>query len=461
MLSDTSEPYIARGHLVIPAHTKVTIEEGVQLIMPEGCNIYVYGTLMIHGTEHHPVEIDSYDGSWGAICLHHTTGRSEFNHLILENASTGGDPEIYKGAISAYHANINLNGVVIENVPANSVFTQYSNVWVDNCHFQSEGTCDLINVKYADSAIVENSVFMDSWMLDTDAIDFDAVKTGIIRNNQIHNLVGENSDGIDIGEGTLDVEIYENLITNCSDKGISIGQASSMNVYRNVIYNCNNAIAVKDFGTSASISNNTLVNNTIGVSCYEKNLGSGAGTAHVLNTILARSDISSVVVRNDGKILVEYSLSDTDLLYGTGNRFGDPELMNPQSFNFELEHTSPCINNGSPDSPLDQDGSRADIGAYYVSTWPDIHADLIINEYYSNTTAVDPEDWIEIYNKSKTGIELSGWYLKDDGNNFFRIPENCRINGVLPPAAICSTVTEQYRFVGTSCFRVFTVAAVL
>jgi len=429
VLSDTSEPYIAGGHLVIPAHTKVTIEEGVQLIMPEGCNIYVYGILMIHGTETNPVEIDSYDSSWGAICLHHATGRSEFNHLILENASTGGDPEIYPGAISAYHTDINLNGVVIENVPANPVFTQYSNVWVDNCHFQSEGTCDLINVKYADSAIVENSVFMDSRMLDTDAIDFDDVKAGIIRNNQIHNLVGENSDGIDIGEGTLDVEIYENLITNCGDKGISIGQASSMKVYRNVIYNCNNAIAVKDFGTSASISNNTLVNNTIGVSCYEKNLGSGAGTAHVLNTILASSDISPVVERNDGKILVEYSLSDKDLLYGTGNRFGDPELVSPQSFNFELEPTSPCINSGSPDSPLDQDGSRADIGAYYVSTWPDIHADLIINEYYSNTSAVDPEDWIEIYNKGKTGIELSGWYLKDDGNNFFRIPENTTIDG--------------------------------
>lgn len=429
VLSDVSSPYVARGDLVIPANIHVTIEKGVKILMPEGCNIYVYGILSVNGSEDNPVVIDAYDEKWGAICLNHSTGVSEFNHLILENASTGGDPEIYKGAISAYHADLKLNSVIIENVPVNPIMLQYGNFEVKNGRFQSDGSCDLINIKHADTAIVEYSVFMDSKMDDTDAIDFDDVKVGIIRHNRIHNLIGENSDGIDIGEGTQNVEIYENLISNCSDKGISIGQASSMKVYKNVIFNCYNALAVKDFGSFAEVRNNTLVNNSISISCYEKNLGSGAGSAQVLNTILADSRLSSIVKRDDGEILVDYSISNTDILTGTGNIYGDPELTSPHQFNFQLLSSSPCIDGGSPDTPLDSDGSPADMGAYFVMNWPVIDEDLIINEYYSHDSESDPQDWIEIFNKGESDIDISGWFIKDGSSNYFKISEETRING--------------------------------
>ncbi len=447
-LSDTSEPYISRGDLIVPANIELSLDEGIKLLMPEGCNIYVYGKLTIKGAENNPVVIDSYSGSWGGICLNHATGTSVMTHLVLKHASTGGDPELYKGAISAYYSPINLQSVVIENVPGNPVFTQYSTTRVNNCRFHSLGTSDLINVKYADSAIVENSVFMDSRMPDTDAIDFDGVKGGVIRYNKIHNLVGENSDGIDIGEGAIDMQIYGNLITNCSDKGISIGQASSMDVFRNVIYQCNNGIAVKDFGSIASISNNTLVKNGIGISCYEKNPGKGAGSAHTLNTIIADSKLASIVERNDGIISVEYSISNTDLMPGFGNLFTHPELAAPRAFNFELLATSPCIDAGSPDSPLDKDGSVADIGACYVTSWAEIYKDLIINEYYSNSSPEDPEDWIEIYNKGTEAIDLSEWYLLDGGNSYFKLPVNIRVdsNSYL---VICKDTSNFKAFFGS------------
>lgn len=423
VLSDISSPYVARGDLIIPAHIHVSLEAGVKILMPEGCNIYVYGMLTVNGSEDMPVKIDAYHNTWGAICLNHSTGMSEFNHLILENATTGGDPEIYIGAISAYHADLKLNGVSIEKVPVNPVFFQYGNIEVKNSRFQSKGSGDLINIKHADTAIVENSMFMDSKMPDTDAIDYDDVKTGIIRYNVIHNLIGENSDGIDIGEGTQNVEIYENLITNCGDKGISLGQASSMKVYRNTIYSCSNAIAVKDYGSFAEVINNTLVNNFIGISCYEKNLGSGAGSASVLNTIVSDSKTFSIVQRNNGSVQIDYSISNTDVLAGTGNLFGDPELVSPPRFNFQLSESSPCINQGSPDSPPDNDGSRADMGAYFATDWPHIHKDIIINEYYSQDAVSDPLDWIEIYNKGGDSIDISGWYIKDGSSKYFRIPE--------------------------------------
>lgn len=94
-----------------------------------------------------------------------------------------------------------------------------------------------------------------------------------------------------------------------------------------------------------------------------------------------------------------------------------PELADPGMLNFELLPNSPCIDGGSPNSPPDEDGSPADIGAYFVSSWPEIPGDLIINEYYSNTSMDDPEDWIELYNKGNVGLDISGWYIMDGGND--------------------------------------------
>ena len=91
---------------------------------------------------------------------------------------------------------------------------------------------------------------------DTDAIDLDNVNNGIVRNNRIYNFNGSNSDGIDIGESSEDILIVSNLIYHAWDKGISVGQSSSVIVDKNLVVGCNNGIAVKD-NSFAYITNNT------------------------------------------------------------------------------------------------------------------------------------------------------------------------------------------------------------
>jgi len=47
------------------------------------------------------------------------------------------------------------------------------------------------------------------------------------------------------------------------------------------------------------------------------------------------------------------------------NLFLDPVFVDPASYDFNLQESSPCIDAGDPASPLDPDNSIADIGAWY------------------------------------------------------------------------------------------------
>ena len=51
---------------------------------------------------------------------------------------------------------------------------------------------------------------------------------------------------------------------------------------------------------------------------------------------------------------------------------------------------------------------------------------IVINEInYNSSESFDPDDWIEIYNKSDSTIDISSWSVKDsDDEHIFTIPSN-------------------------------------
>ena len=101
--------------------------------------------------------------------------------------------------------------------------------------------------------------------------------------------MGFNSDGIDIGEGCKNIEIDSVIIYNITDKGISVGQKSSININHALIFNTGIGVAVKD-SSWATITNSTFYNNRKGVASYEKNPGIGGG-----NIVVNKSIISNAV----------------------------------------------------------------------------------------------------------------------------------------------------------------------
>ncbi len=411
-------PYLAAGDVVIEPNVTLTVQAGVEILLPESANLFVKGQIHVNGTETDPIlfrpNTKSGASHWGALCFDNATGASSLTHLRLEGASKGPDPVNHTGAISSDNSDLTLDHVHIENAPF-PVFIQYGNVTISHCTIHSDKICDFINVKYASSALVEYCDLRGNDATDVDAIDFDQITNGIIRGNRVYNFYGPNSDGIDLGEACRDILIEDNFIFNCTDKGISVGQTSTATIRHNVIVNCAQGVGIKDEGSYALIEGNTFYGDGYSIACFEKNLGVGGGGADAINNIFSHSKLASSFVDDLSFLAISYCLSDTDELSGLGNIQTDPLFGN----NFHLTANSPAIQTGSPSD----NGTYKDMGAFYYTETDQAH--MIISEIHYHPVAGDVLEYIELINTSDTATDLSGWTLTRDIE--YRFPANTPI----------------------------------
>ena len=82
--------------------------------------------------------------------------------------------------------------------------------------------------------------------------------------------------------------IEGNLIYYNSDKGVSVGQGSTVIMRRNLIVGCTLGVGVKDFGSLVTIDQNSFISCPIGVDVYEKNFGDGGGAAVITHSIFSK-----------------------------------------------------------------------------------------------------------------------------------------------------------------------------
>jgi len=421
LLSEFS-PYSTRGDIYIYENTTLSVEEGVEINMPANTNIFIYGGLDINGSEDFPVIIKSEDinENWGAINFIDATEKSKLKHVKITGTTRGKDILEQVGGISSKNSDLELDYVFMDSVKF-PIYVEGGTFSMKHSIIHTNVVSDYVNVKYG-SAIIENCEFIGDLAADTDAIDYDDIKMGIIRRNKIHDFQGDNSDAIDIGEGAKNVLVEENLIYNCADKGISIGQQSTAIIRGNIIANCNLGIGIKDEQSFGYVDHNTFYNNNISVSCFEKIEGRGGGEANISNSIFSKSVLADTFADEHSNISVEFSLSDTELILGEGNLFGNPAFVNADSLDFRILPNSPAANNGDPDYNLNPDGSRTNIGASYYDY--DDNNQIIINEInYHSSVDFNTKDWIELYNPNEKSVDVSNWIFKDSNDDHrFIIP---------------------------------------
>ncbi|MGC6427927.1 MAG: lamin tail domain-containing protein [Akkermansiaceae bacterium] len=430
----TLEPhavYDVSSDLIVPAGVTLTIPQGVEIRMDPSTHLRVMGSLQVEGSSENPVKFHSRtDSPWGGISFETPDSPSALTHLIVRDTTRGEDPVTYPSGISGLDADLSISNLDISG-RFGPLFFRGGALALRDSLINIPVTGDGINVKQG-SAITERCTFTGNTSLDTDAIDYDGVVDGIIRDCRIYNFRGFNSDGIDTGEQCVNILIEGNTIFYNSDKGISVGQGSEVILRNNLIVGCAQGVGVKDFGSSILVDQNTFVDCLEGVAVFEKNFAAGGGGTIITNTIFSDCEIP-VSVDEFSTLNVRYSLSDTLPLPGTNNLRTGAQFLDPAGLNFELSTISPARNAGDPLHEPDPDGSRVDMGAIYTfdpEDYPFLNNNVIVvNEVLANSG--DAGDWIELHNRTSNPIDISGWFLSDDGSQLekYLFPENTIING--------------------------------
>ena len=442
-LTPENSPYIVTDDLIVNSGTTLTINPGVTLEFQKDINLRILGTLIIAGTAEAKVHFKGHQGkAWGGLSFEETTTNSILNHLVVRNASRGKDPLTYPSAISGLNAEVEMHFIDISE-SRGPLFFRGGNMILRDSLISIPLTGDGLNVKQG-RAETTRCTFIGNSSPDTDAIDYDGVVDGVIRDCRMYDFRGFNSDGIDIGEQCVNCLIEGNSIFYNSDKGISVGQGSTIIIKNNLIVGCPLGIAVKDTGSSVIVDQNTIVDCGEGIAVYEKNFGGGGGEAFVTNTIFSQCE-QAVTSDLYSTITIAYSLSDTTPLPGANNLLADPLFVNVESLNFEITPDSPARDAGDPSHQEDPDGTRADIGALYLYSADDYPFDqtptVVINEILANSG--DASDWIELYNRTNEPFEIGGWFLSDSKLNLkkYRIPADTTI-----PAGGFLTFAEDQHF---------------
>ena len=410
-LYKAQSPYLSKGDIYIPENVILTIEPGVEILMSPKSIFLVNGAIQAKGTETDSIVFKlnpSYqsDLSWGALCFINSSDTSRLSYVRIQDSFEG--PLNYNcvAAISAFKSNLILDHLNLTDIDSNPIAARYSSIKLTNSNIHSNVLGDLINVKYG-KAYVENSMFTGNSNPDTDGIDYDDVKDGIIKNVIIRNFEGSNSDAIDIGEQAKNVMIDSVLIYNITDKGISVGQRSSVYVEDATIINCNLGFGIKD-SSQVTIINTTFFSVGTPVASYEKNAGRAGGNVIINNSILSNSYDQSILVDSKSTLSISNSLSDNDELQeNKGNILGNPGFNAPGYFDFSLKNASPLR-----------------LGSSFYPEKPELQ--LTISGVFINANnALDRSEFISIYNPGQTLKDISGYTISKAVN--FTFPEGSKI----------------------------------
>jgi parallel beta-helix repeat protein len=368
---------------------------------------------MMNGTASSYITIkpDTGEPYWQVISIINNSGSCQFSYVKITKSTTGDNTDRDRAAISASNCReIQLDHVEITDCEA----CVYYNTTEEKCYFYyckfEANTRGSIMALVKSDVVIDHCEYVGNDGFNSDAIDFDKV-VALITNNLIYGMTGGESDAIDMGSAS-ECTVMNNVIHNIKDSGIEAEESSVISASRNVVYDCGIGATIKELAEGTLI-NNTFYNVDTCFTAYsEQGLNTHGGKITAKNNIM--SQVNRVYnSRNNSTVTLTYNLRDEGTNPGTGNIVGDPKFVSEGSHDFHIQQGSAAIDAGDPDSPKDEDGTRADMGAF--AYFQQAAVSLMITEinYRPLTNGYENPDreYIEIYNAGQSTVNLAGYHF--------------------------------------------------
>ena len=262
---------IPKDHKLIIKNSSIKFSDGGQLIS--------FSPIFIEGEKQNPVEITSDTNKNGnGILVINTNEESYLNNVVFKNLSA---PNLISGvgllgSVNFYEADVKiLNSSFYKNLAGDDYINIIrSKFYIENSYFE-ETLSDSIDIDFSDGSIINSKFFMSK----NDAIDFS----------------GSN------------VKLEKIYIHGSGDKGISVGEGSTLNGQDIIIENSKIGIASKD-ASDVYLDNVTINNVDIGLAAYIKKIEYGSPQIKASNIQLENykhdyiSDLRSQIIIDDKKI---------------------------------------------------------------------------------------------------------------------------------------------------------------
>lgn len=332
--------YYITGDITVPEDCTLTIYGSAYfMIMEHGIGWYIYGNLEVNGLPPNDVvrfNSITEDIYWlGLNFMEGSTGHLRGCHIyragFIATPSTDWDLT-HGGGIYANRCELTLDSVVIGHSAAYEgggiYVTNLQDFTMSRCAIWS---CAAINAGGGIQIDSSNNVRICSTQVGKcSAMGF------------VHNPWGAGGIGFRRTTNILMdyCIVYENATEKCG-AGIRFWRSGP--------------IAMTHCTITSNHSNNTGYD---GAGIFATG---GETQVTYVNGITYDNTIYDEVNDYEGAIIVSWSLS-TEPRVGWGNIYGDPMFADQY---YRLMATSPCIDTGDPSSPLDPDGTRADMGAHY------------------------------------------------------------------------------------------------
>ena len=248
------ETYFLQDNLIFPENLNVYFNPGVNFILDRNISIVVRGSFYAKGKKDKKIYIKSKN---------HEQKQHAFNSIILIGDNFNDTVKLENFEISGGSS----DNILFIKTTSQMHINNYKNVEIKNSLFSNSYADDGLNIKNS-TVIVERSIFKDN---SADQLDCDNC-SGLIKNSYFspnNNSTNKNGDGLDLS--FADLLVIENIFEKNLDKGISVGENSSVKIINNKIINNNIGIAAKD-GSKVYIKNNIFLENVNNLLKYNKKI---------------------------------------------------------------------------------------------------------------------------------------------------------------------------------------------